>query len=132
MQPPLQIGITPDPRRHPHWPQFKAFLEPAAAMGGMPTLLGPHELLWTVYDGARPIAAATARLTVEDNACEIILCGGVGHRDWAVPLTDMIARWATMEGRTTLRVIGRRGWARVLGWDVIEERDGMTMIERTL
>lgn len=128
----IRIGVVPDPEASPHWIDFKAFLEPAAKRGEVDTLLGPHELLWAVLDDDTPIAAATARLT-EESQCEIILCGGIGL-NWAAPLADKIGACAAESGATLIRIIGRRGWGRVLGpeWKNMGVYEGQTVFERAL
>lgn len=110
------ISILPDPERHPLWDGIKGLLLPAAEMGGVP-VLEENELVWVVVDGGQIIAAATTRVTV-DGFAEIILCGGVGHRKWAVELADMICDWAKREGADRVLLSGRKGWARVLGWPI--------------
>jgi hypothetical protein len=128
------IGIIPNPEASSHWTDFKAFLAPAAKRGQLDTLIGPHELLWAVFDGQRPIAAATARLT-EDNVAEVILVGGSDHRAWIAELDDLIGRAARDAGATCLRAYGRKGWIKTLkaqGWAVMGEADGLVMYERTL
>jgi hypothetical protein len=128
----LEIGIVPDPEQTPCWSRFKAFLEPAKARGGLDTLLGPHELLWAVFEAGRPIAAATARWIPSERVVEVVLVGGEGFRKWLKPLDDMIGRWARDEGAVALRAYGRSGWARVLGWMVIGREGDFTAYERGL
>lgn len=127
----LEIGIVPDPELTPCWSRFKAFLEPARVRGGLDSLIGPHELLWGVFEAGRPIAAATARLTT-DKTVEVILVGGSGFRKWLKPLDMRIGAWARDEGATSLHAIGRAGWARVLGWKVIGREGDFTTYERDL
>lgn len=128
---PLVIGILADPESHPRWPQLREFLLPAADRGDLQVLLGPHELLWTVWYYGEPVAAATTRLTVED-VVEIVLVGGRGFRSWLKPLDNMIGRWARDEGATCMRAFGRAGWAKVLGWKVIGRAGSFTAYERGL
>ena len=126
----MNIGIIPDPLNHPDWPKIKAFLEPAAKLGGVP-VLDNREAVWAVYQG-QLVAAATARLT-DDQHGEIILCGGVGAKQWAMPLADLICRWFKDEGMKAAHIYGRRGWMRLLeGWAVIGEADNMTGYKRAL
>jgi hypothetical protein len=110
----MEIGVLPDPERHPLWPGIYALLEPAADLGGV-AVLERDELVWIVSEGGEIKAAATTRMLVNGSA-EIILCGGGEMHDWAVGLADMICRWAKDEGADRVRLAGRKGWARVLGW----------------
>lgn len=127
----IEIGIVPDPEQTPCWADFKAFLEPARLRGRLPTILGPHELLWGIFEAGKPIAAATARVTI-DKTVEVILVGGSGFRKWLKPLDLKIGAWARDEGATSLRAFGRAGWARVLGWEVIGREGDFTAYERDL
>jgi hypothetical protein len=124
----LTIGLIDGP---PYLEPAKAYLEPARIRGGLPDLIGEHELLWGVLDGSGLIAAATARLTVDD-VCEVVLVGGRDHGRWLHELDEAIGRAAADAGALRMRAYGRRGWARVLGWNVLGEQDGFTAYERAL
>lgn len=126
----LTIGIYPDPEASPYWPQIVAFLEPAVALGKDP-MLSEHEMVWTVHDGPELLAAATTRVT-RDGFAEVMFVGGRDYRRWLKPLDDMIAAWAADEGMSAVRAYGRRGWVRVLGWDVLGEIGASTIYERRL
>lgn len=128
----LEVGIVPDPEASPYWADFKAFLAPAAARGGLDALIGENELLWAVFEAGRPIAAATARLIDGGKTAEVILVGGTGHRKWLKQLDDAIGRAAKDAGATTMLATGRRGWARVLGWQLTGSEAGFYRYERAL
>lgn len=108
---------------------MKAFLDPAAARGGVP-VYEDGWAVWAVYDGDLKAAAAT-RLTFDGHG-EIILCGGEGAREWAQALADRICDWFRSEGMGRAMIIGRKGWARLLtGWT--QRGDGAaTIFERAL
>lgn len=130
----IHIGIISDPEQNPNWTDFQAFLEPARERGGLDTILGPDELLWAVFDGPKPIAAATTRLT-EDGSAEVILVGGIEHRRWIAELDRLIGACAREAGASRLRAGGRRGWVKTLcaqGWQCLGERGGFTIYERDL
>ena len=130
----MQIAVIPEPEASEHWPEFKAFLEPARVRGGCDTLIGPNEVLWAVLDGNKAIAAATAQMLL-DNVAEVILVGGVRHREWLEKLNSVIGASAAAAGARLLRAIGRRGWRKSLcayGWAVIGERDGVILYQREL
>lgn len=119
----------PEPETSPAWDHIKSLLKPAALRGGVP-VLEEHELVWIVTEGSTVIAAATTRLTEGD--AEIMLCGGARAREWAANLAELICRWARDEGAEKVRITGRKGWAKLLNWTVIGERNGFTAIERGL
>lgn len=123
------IGIVPDPLEHPDWPKIEALLQPAARQGGVP-VLEEHEAVWAVYAPDLK-AAATARLTV-NNEGEIILCGGRESQLWAQALADRICDWFRDEGMRVAMIYGRRGWGRVLGWQVTGEGNGIVAFKRVL
>lgn len=126
----LDIGIYPKPQHSPYWNDIVAFLEPAVAQGDRPMLLD-HELVWTVHERGKLLAAATTRVT-KDGIAEVMFVGGRDFRRWLKPLDDMIAAWARAEGMRAVRAYGRRGWVKVLGWDVLGVDDGSTVYERRL
>lgn len=121
----MDIGILPSPESHPLWPGIYALLEPAAELGGV-NVLEPGELVWIVSDGPMVMAAATTRMCINGSA-EIILCGGARARFWATDLADRICDWAAFNGAGCVRILGRKGWAKLLGWP---ERNGL--IEKVL
>jgi hypothetical protein len=45
--------------------------------------------------------------------CEIVACGGKEMRHW-LHLIERIEQFARDEGCTATRIVGRKGWARVL------------------
>lgn len=128
------IWVITDPENHPDWSRFKAFLEPARVRGGLDSILEPEGLLWAVYEGSEPIAAATARLTVE-NIAEVVLVGGRDHQKWLNELSEAIGASAQQAGAVAMRAGGRRGWLRPLtaaGWACLGEENGFTIYERQL
>lgn len=123
------VGIVEDPTNSPCWQEAKAFLEPAAKLGGVP-LLEEHELLWIVALGGKLVAAATTRLT--EGIAEVVLVGGRDHESWLRALDTEIGRWAKDEGCTALRAYGRRGWEKVLGWEITGREGKFSGYERRL
>jgi hypothetical protein len=45
--------------------------------------------------------------------CVIIACGGIDMPRW-LPLIEGIEKYARAEGCAAVRIVGRKGWARVL------------------
>lgn len=125
----MKIELVYNPLFHPDWRRIANILKPAAALGNIP-VFEAHHVVWLVTDGDI-LAAATARLTNDDFG-EIVLCGGQDARRWAVALADEISAWMAAEGMKSVRIYGRKGWGRLLGWPVIGKSRGMTIFERPL
>ncbi len=68
-------------------------------------------LLWLVIDRGKITAATVTSLT--GDACEIVATAGVGVNNW-IHLIEGIEKYARAEGRVRVRIIGRKGWARLL------------------
>jgi hypothetical protein len=65
--------------------------------------------------GERIAAAAVTELheTEWRKVCVLVACGGSGVRDW-LPLLDGIEAYARAARCAGVRIMGRKGWARVL------------------
>ena len=121
----MNIGCVPDPESWDRWPEAEAILRFAQARDpDRKAILRPHFTVWAVMDGDELLAAATARLTVE-NTCEVVLVAGKDHRRWLKQLDEKIGAAAAEAGATRMSAIGRAGWAKslkALGW--ASEGDG--------
>ncbi len=121
----LDIGFVPNPQEWDRWPEAEAMLEFARNRDpDRKAILRPHFTVWAVMDGDDLLAAATARLTVE-NECEVVLVAGVDHRRWLKELDQKLGAAAAEAGATHISAIGRVGWRKALaalGW--ASEGDG--------
>ena len=71
-------------------------------------------LLWLIWNDKIQGAAVTqVTLTEKSKVCMIVACGGVDMRDW-LPLIEKIENYARNEGCDAVRILGRKGWMRVL------------------
>ncbi len=68
-------------------------------------------LLWLVIDRGKIIAACVTSLV--GDACEIVATSGTGVNNW-IHLIEGIEKYARAEGQARVRIIGRKGWARLL------------------
>jgi len=82
-------------------------------------------LLWIAWDGKEIKGAAVTGLV--GDACEIIACAGDAMKTWVHLIAD-IEQYARNEGRKRMRIIGRRGWLRVLP----EYKQTAVVLERAL
>lgn len=74
-------------------------------------VLSGDQLLWLAVSGSDIEAAATTHLS--RNVCTIVACSG-HHRERWLPLFAKIEQYASDEGCRCIRIIGRKGWERVL------------------
>lgn len=90
-------------------------------------VLQGRALLWLAWNGERIEAACTTELTIAQGrkACVVVACSGKNHRRW-LPLLAKIEDYARAENCACMRVIGRKGWERVLEgyrlqWAILEK-----------
>jgi hypothetical protein len=104
------------------WPHVSHLIRRAMKRGDM-GLFGPVEmdvlagraLLWIATDGTAIEAAAVTQLerTETRKVCTIVACGGAHMRQW-LHLIEGIEKFARAEGCNATRIIGRKGWQRML------------------
>lgn len=104
------------------WPIAAPMLRPAMRKGGLGTfaalergVLYGDSLLWLVLrDGTAVAALVTDLIRAEDElVCLITACGGHDMRAW-LPLIARIEAFAVAEKCARMRLMGRKGWARML------------------
>lgn len=105
------------------WPHVAPLIERAFASGlgdDNPEtvkfeLVVGDALLWIVWDGRHLIAAATTKLmqTPTKKLCVVTSCAGKELKRFLPYLHDL-EKYAMDEGCDVMRVMGRRGWQRVL------------------
>lgn len=78
-------------------------------------VLGGMQQLWLAWNGSAIEAAAVTRLVLIGNRkiCILVACGGKGRKRW-LPLIAGIEQFARDEGCRAVRIIGRKGWQRIL------------------
>jgi hypothetical protein len=113
------IAVCVDPEMvNEAWPNFRELIRKAIDKVGISDfkniekeVLEKRSLLWLAYDGERVHAAAVTMLI--DNVCEIVACGG-NNLSQFLPLIENIEQFARYENCRSMRIIGRKGWLRVL------------------
>jgi hypothetical protein len=99
------------------WPIVSGLIKKAIDRGFLQfaevekSVLSGDWLLWLVVDSQQIRAALVTMLT--HDACEIVALSGFGAGDW-IHLIKGIEKYARAEGRARVRIIGRKGWARLL------------------
>jgi hypothetical protein len=82
-------------------------------------VLAGNQLLWVALSGTIEAAATTKLVNVGSHKiCILVACGGKQRKRW-LPLFERIENYARSEGCRAMRIIGRKGWQRVLsGYNV--------------
>lgn len=78
-------------------------------------VLAGNGLVWVAWDGSEIKAAAATVLVKEDAGlvCLIMSCAGTDMLLW-VPLLGGIETYAAAEGCKRVRIVGRKGWLKML------------------
>lgn len=104
------------------WPHVRELIRAAMQRGDLASfrpveasVLAGDALLWLAWDGERIDAAAVTELHESEwrRACVVVACAGLGMSDW-LPLLGGIEAYAKAAGCSAMRIMGRKGWARVL------------------
>ena len=106
---------------HLYWPQVRDLIKKAMdrGIGGFDDIewdiLHDRATLWAVFDGDLIKATAVTQLTEKDDKtnCTIVACGGRDLNEWGHFISGL-EDYARKEGCAVMRIIGRRGWQRVL------------------
>jgi hypothetical protein len=140
---PRLVCVPPD-RAAAIWPHVRALILAAMKRGGLSSfrpveanVLAGDALLWLAWDGAHIQAAAVTELHATEwrKACVIVACGApsgrscpsiaredggqpplrraMGMAAW-LPLLAGIETYARAAGCASVRIMGRKGWARAL------------------
>jgi hypothetical protein len=107
------------------WPHVRALIHTAMKRGDLSSfqpveasVLAGDALLWLAWDpdAERIAAAAVTELhqTEWRKVCVLVACGGAGVNRW-IALLDGIEAYARAAGCAAVRIMGRKGWARLLG-----------------
>lgn len=118
------VGIAAENIRST-WPKVIGFIEKPLARGMgewavgdiLAALLVRDMQLWVAYRGETIKAAGVTQIInyPKKRVCDFLLVGGSGLRFWWKE-SDLIKRWAKQNGCSHVRIFGRDGWGRVLGW----------------
>jgi hypothetical protein len=103
------------------WPHVRDKIRAAVERTGLSSfadiesdVLTGMQLVWIAWDGKEILAAATTRLIKPyDKVCELTACSGYQMAQW-LPLLRQIEAYAQAEGCRKMRILGRKGWERVL------------------
>lgn len=127
------MAVCVDPKRIKEvWPHFRERIEKAISKVGVSDvasveadILAGRSLLWLAYDGLIVHAAAVTELS--GGVCTIVACGGENLSQF-LPLINDLEQFARDEKCKAVRIVGRRGWIRVLK----NYRQKAVVIERPL
>jgi len=107
------------------WPHVRALIHAAMKRGDLSSfrpleasVLAGDALLWLAWDpGAERIAAAAVTELHQSEwrkVCVLVACSGAGVNRW-IALLDGIEAYARAAGCAAVRIMGRKGWMRLLG-----------------
>lgn len=118
------------------WPHVKHFIRAAIERTELNSfdeieraVLNGKQLLWLAWNGHSIDAAACTELARvgHKTICTLTACAGYQRDRW-LPLFEQIEQYARNEGAATMRIIGRKGWQRVLDGYHVEH----VILEKTL
>jgi hypothetical protein len=104
------------------WECVKHWIKRAMERGDLGTfdaveddVITGQALLWLVWSDPEIQGAAVTQIVTTQNSkvCMITACGGENMRLW-LPLIEKIEGYARDEGCDAVRILGRKGWMRVL------------------
>ena len=117
----LILVYVPTDMAHTIWPLVDKLILNAVHRG-----VGSHSvirdmvmsgraMLWIAQDGKCIHAVAVTSLALDQarKVCEIVACAGSGMREW-IRFISGIEKYAKSEGCQSVRLIGRKGWQRML------------------
>lgn len=107
-----------------HWPFIWKILQPAVERGGEHTersvltaLLHGGMVLWVDAGGIEEADAALVTSWCDYPAGRIgfaQFAGGANAQDWIIEAIDTLSAWARGMGCKELRLIGRKGWGKLI------------------
>ena len=129
-----QLVCVDPARAREVWPHVRALIHAAMKRGDLSSfrpveasVLAGDALLWLAIaredgrerpdeDGAQIQAAAVTELHATEwrKVCVVVACGGAGVNRW-IALLDGIEAYARAAGCAAVRIMGRKGWMRLLG-----------------
>lgn len=104
------------------WPHARNMVKSAIDRTGLcnfdgieKEVLSGLQQLWLAWNGTAIEAAAVTQLVLigSRKICILVACGGKGRKRW-LPLIAGIEQFARNEGCRAMRIIGRKGWQRIL------------------
>ncbi len=104
------------------WPKVEPLIREAMRRGNLSrfsdvvqSLADGHSTLWVACEDDKIIAAAVVRLVETEwrRVCLIVALGGKDSRKW-LHFEPEIERWAREQNCSAMRIMGRKGWVKVL------------------
>lgn len=118
------------------WSDIRPFIEVALRNGSQWTIGDVYQGLicrdldfFTIEDGELQCVLVT---WIYDDTCVLLTLGGFDMDKWIHNIGDVEA-WARDRGCKKMKIQGRRGWSRVLGYEITgHDEIGLTIMEKML
>ncbi len=118
----IVLTSVPADKARDVWPYVDFFVHTAMARGGLGSygvvkdqVLDGRAMLWIARNDDRIHAVAVTSLAITEwrKVCEITALAGSGMKNWFAFLPT-IEDYAKKAGCSSMRLMGRKGWARIL------------------
>lgn len=133
----LAEAVCINPKQiEPFWEKAAPWIKSAMERGDLGTfadvegdVLSGGALLWLVWEDPIVLGACVTQIITQSDRkiCMIVACGGEDARLW-VHLVKKIEDYAKTEGCELMRIVGRKGWLRVLP----DYQESRVILERLL
>ena len=106
------------------WNEIEPFIKKALDRGSIYTLEDVYDnlrecrmQLWCYRD---PKLRAVLTTGIIGDECFLITLGGNNIQDW-IDAYPIIERWAIEQGCGSMKIHGRKGWAKILGFEIVSK-----------
>jgi len=118
----VRIFVLSAPEIETHWQEFLPWLERIACCGDLTaqeireSVKASRMQLWGLQDDVAVRGIALTEILGRGSICAVIAAAGHASADLQRQVHESIAAWAKSIGCTRMRLQGRKGWLRQLGY----------------
>jgi hypothetical protein len=118
------------------WDQVEPHLKRAVDRGSIYSLEDIYDHLrnnrMQLWTWNRPDTRAAMTTGIIDGDCYLITAGGSHLSEWASEF-KIVEKWAIDIGCGSIKIHGRKGWAKILGFDIVGKDElGLYILEKKL